>query len=61
LGAVHEKGGEKMLVTTGRLADFRCTYAFVMECDDGGISLDRASAELLGLEPGQSFTMAERA
>ena len=61
LGAVHEKGGEKMLVTTGRLADFRCTYAFVMECEDGGISLDRASAELLGLEPGQSFTMAERA
>ncbi|RYM04521.1 arginine N-succinyltransferase [Sphingobium indicum] len=61
LGAVHEKGGDKMLVTTGRLADFRCTYAFAIEREDGGVSLDRASAQLLGLEPGQTFTMAERA
>jgi arginine N-succinyltransferase len=61
LSAVHEKGGDKVLIATGRLADYRCTYGFVFERDDGTLSLDRASVDLLGLEPGQTFTMAERA
>lgn len=60
LGAVHETGGEKVLVATGRLADYRCTYGFATE-KDGKISLNRESVELLGLEPGQDFTLVERA
>lgn len=60
LNAVHDRGGEKMLVTTGLLADFRCAYGFVVEAADGNISLDRDSADLLGLEGGQGFTMVKR-
>lgn len=61
LAAVHEKGGEKALITTGRLAGYRCAYGLVVERDDGTMSLDKDCAELLGLEPGQAFTMVERA
>ncbi|WP_037451381.1 arginine N-succinyltransferase [Sphingobium chlorophenolicum] len=61
LAAVHEKGGDKVLIATGILADYRCAYGFALEREDGGVSLDQASAQLLGLEPGQNFTMAERA
>lgn len=61
LGAVHETGGDKALIAIGQLADYRCTYGFVTQRDDGTVSLNRECAELLGLEPGQSFTMAERA
>lgn len=60
LSATHAAGGRKVLAATGRLADFRCAYAFIVEEEDGAISLDRESAALLGLEPGQSFTMAAR-
>src|SRR3546814_18476989 len=38
LGAVLEQGGDKMLLTTGRQADFRGTYAFAIERDAGGVS-----------------------
>jgi arginine N-succinyltransferase len=61
LAAVHEQDGEKMLVATGRLADYRCTYGFVTQGEDGAVSLDKLSADLLGIEPGQNFTMVERA
>ncbi len=61
LSAVHDKGGDKMLIATGRLADYRCTYGFVREKEDGPVSLDAESARLLRLEPGQEFTMAGRA
>ena len=61
LSSCHEKGGVKMLVSTGTLADYRCTYGFVVEDEDGEVSLDAASAARLHLEPGQSFTMAGRA
>jgi len=61
LAAVHEQDGEKMLVATGRLADYRCTYGFVKQGEDGAVSLDKLSADLLGIEPGQNFTMVERA
>lgn len=60
LSAVHDGGGERQLVATGELADFRCTYAMVKE-DSDSLSLDRQSAERLGLEPGQHFTMVSRA
>ena len=61
LTSVHEGGGEKILAATGRLAQFRCTYGFVMEGKDGNLSLDSESVRLLGLEPGQTFTMTGRA
>src|SRR5690606_6208507 len=53
LSALHDKSGDKMLIATGRLADYRCTYGFVREGEDGAISLDADSAALLGLEPGE--------
>ncbi|MBG6116653.1 MULTISPECIES: arginine N-succinyltransferase [unclassified Sphingobium] len=61
LSSCHDKGGVKMLVSTGALADYRCTYGLVIEDEDGAVSLDAASAARLHLEPGQSFTMAGRA
>jgi arginine N-succinyltransferase len=61
LAAVHEQDGEKMLVATGRLADYRCTYGFVTRDEEGAVSLDKLSTDLLGIEPGQDFTMVERA
>jgi arginine N-succinyltransferase len=61
LSSCHDKGGVKMLVSTGTLAEYRCTYGFVIEDEDGAVSLDAASAARLHLEPGQSFTMAGRA
>ncbi len=61
LAATHQSGGDRMLITTGQLADYRCTWGFVQESDDGDCSLDAASAARLGLQPGDSFTMAGRA
>ena len=61
LAATHEKGGDKMLIATGRLADYRCTWGFVQQDDDGAISLDAASAARLGIGAGDNFTMAGRA
>ena len=55
------QNGDKMLVSTGLLADYRCTYGYVQEGEDGSISLDAASAALLQLNVGQAFTMAGRA
>lgn len=65
LSATHEadgnRGGDKMLIAKGQLADYRCTWGFVQEDADGGVSLDAASASRLGIEAGGSFTMAGRA
>lgn len=61
LSATHDKGGDRMLIAIGRLADYRCTWGFVLENADGSISLDAASAARLGLEIGDIFTMAGRA
>ncbi len=61
LSATHEKGGDKMLIATGQLADYRCTWGFVQEDDNGAVSMDAASAARIGLDIGGSFTMAGRA
>lgn len=61
LAAVHDKGGDKMLIAAGKLADFRCTWGFVQEVEDGSISLDMASASRMKLKEGDNFTMAGRA
>ncbi len=61
LSSIHDKGGDRMLIATGRLAHYRCTWGFVQDGGDGGLSLDAASAARLGLQPGDAFTMAGRA
>ncbi|RKF23169.1 arginine N-succinyltransferase [Altericroceibacterium spongiae] len=45
------KRGEKALLATGHLADFRCCYG-AYEVDDKGISIDSLSAELLQVNQG---------
>ncbi len=60
LSATHESGGDKMLIATGQLAEYRCAYGHVREAE-GGVSLDAASASVMGLSVGDSFTMAGRA
>jgi arginine N-succinyltransferase len=54
-------GGQRMLVASGRLADYRCAYGLITDGDEGSVTLDRTSATLIGVEPGQSFTVAGRA
>ncbi|MGF7203459.1 arginine N-succinyltransferase [Sphingobium olei] len=61
LSSMHDKGGDRMLIATGRLAHYRCTWGFVQDDGTGGLSLDAASAARLGLQPGDGFTMAGRA
>ncbi len=61
LDGVHDRGGTRMLISTGSLADYRCTYGLVVEDADGRISIDADSAERIGLEPGHGFTMVARA
>ena len=60
LSAVHENGGDKLLVATGRLADYRCTCGFVVRDGNGAVSLDRSSAKLLALEPGETIAIVDR-
>jgi arginine N-succinyltransferase len=47
--------GERRLVAHGRLAQFRCGIGHVAPVD-GGVTLDRASASLLGVSPGETIT-----
>lgn len=61
LAAIHDSGGDKQLVATGHLANYRCTYGFVRPQEGKSISLDRASAQRLQVEPGQPVTMVARA
>lgn len=54
-------GRKRMLVASGHLAQYRCAYGQVTEDDGDMVTLDRASAALIGIEPGQRFTIAARA
>ncbi len=54
-------GGRRMLVASGRLADYRCAYGLVREDEGGVVTLDGEGAALIGIEPGQDFTIAGRA
>lgn len=60
LARLHNERGVKMLVSRGKLADFRCGYGYVIEEPDGTVALDEASATLLGLHVGDNFIMVER-
>jgi arginine N-succinyltransferase len=59
LAGVHAESGDKVLVATGTLADYRCCYGFARE-NDGKVSLDAASVALLGIAPGEGFAMVGR-
>ncbi len=54
-------GGQRMLVASGRLAEYRCAYGLVREDEGGVVTLDGEGAALIGVEPGQDFTIAGRA
>jgi arginine N-succinyltransferase len=58
--AEAQKSGEKMLITTGRLKEFRCCYGFATTREDGGTLLDAESASLLQLQAGDPFVMVRR-
>ena len=55
----EHKSGEKRLVTTGRLAEFRAAYGWV-EHRDGGLVLDPGCAAVLGVGPGDTVTHVAR-
>src|SRR5439155_3645277 len=57
---IAEGGRSKMLVATGRLRDFRPCCALVKRLPKKGISIDRASAELLELEVGDEIVAVPR-
>jgi arginine N-succinyltransferase len=52
-------GGEKMLVSSGRMEGFKTAYGWV-EMRDGGVALDPGSAKALGVDKGDSITHVAR-
>lgn len=60
LATTHTEKGQKMLIATGRLKDFRCCYGFAVTRGDGSVALDTESAGLLGLNIGDPFVMVAR-
>lgn len=57
LAGHHEEKGERMLIARGRLTEFRCTYGQIVEQPDGGVLLDKASADRIGIAPGEPFVL----
>lgn len=55
----EHREGEKRLVTTGRLADFRAAYGWVEQREDG-IVIDPVCADLLRLARGDTVTHVAR-
>ena len=53
------KAGEKRLVSTGVLGEFRAAYGWV-EAREGGVAIDPLCARTLGLEPGMTTTHVGR-
>ncbi|CAN5131465.1 arginine N-succinyltransferase [soil metagenome] len=60
LSGTHTERGDKVLIARGKRADYRCSYGQVVEGEDGTAALDAASIALLGLSPGDSFSMVGR-
>src|SRR3546814_1915165 len=54
LAGAHREKGEKVLVASGRLREFRCTYGFAVKRENGKILLDEESIALLKLHRGDS-------
>jgi arginine N-succinyltransferase len=55
----ENRAGEKMLITHGRLADFRATYGWIENGPDG-TAIDTAAAKALGLTVGDTITYVAR-
>jgi arginine N-succinyltransferase len=53
------KGGDKVLATSGHLAEFRAAYGWIKR-QDGGIALDSGCAALLGARVGDTISHAAR-
>ncbi|MFM5925009.1 MAG: arginine N-succinyltransferase [Novosphingobium sp.] len=51
--------GEKKLVAVGKMADFRCAYAWV-EAREGGVAIDPECARVLGVGKGDTVTHVAR-
>lgn len=58
--AIDKDGGEKALVSTGRLRDFRCAYGKVRQLDDRRVVIDPACAAALGVFEGARVSFAGR-
>jgi len=60
IGDVGDGGRTKMLLATGQLKDFRCCCASVKRLARNGICIDRQSAELLEVAPGDEVVAVAR-
>jgi arginine N-succinyltransferase len=58
--AVEVAEGERVMLAAGRLKDFAVCYGRLSEAPDGSVSLDRQSAQLLGIGPGDRFVSMGR-
>jgi arginine N-succinyltransferase len=52
--------GQRLMLAAGRLTDFAVCYGNVSLAPDGAATLDRESASLLGLKPGDRFVAMGR-
>ena len=55
----EHKVGEKRLITSGRLAQFRAAYGWT-EAREGGLAIDPAGAAVLGVKEGDTVTHVAR-
>lgn len=55
----EHKGGEKMLVTLGRLHDFKAAYGWI-EARDGDVAIDAQTARALNVGVGDAITYVAR-
>ena len=55
----EHKVGEKRLITSGRLAQFRAAYGWA-EAREGGLAIDPAGASVLGVKEGDTVTHVAR-
>jgi arginine N-succinyltransferase len=55
-----EEGGQPMLISTGRLLDFKASYGRMRVHPDGRVALDPTGAALLGIGPGDRFLASPR-
>jgi arginine N-succinyltransferase len=61
LAAIAEEvDGQNMMLAAGRLADFAATCSNVTVAEDGGATITRSAAQMLGIRPGESFIAMSR-
>lgn len=58
-GLGEHQAGEKQLIATGTLGEFRAAYGW-LEARDSGVAIDPSCARALGLEAGSSITHVAR-